>query len=297
MMSKATSYFKTRVESALHRFIAETNIPSSRVKDTILYTLFPGGKRLRPMLVYKTGEYFELEEDLLDILAVGIELIHAYSLIHDDLPAMDNDDFRRGKPSCHRAFDEATAILAGDGLQSLALDIVLTHLPRFISHEKVVKASLALIQASGVSGMVSGQSLDLVELSQAEITDTRLREIHALKTGKLFIACIEMVLATATPTHLESTGLIQFATHLGLAFQMQDDFLDQYSQRTGKYRSSDLENQKTTFANLYSKEVLFNLISECFYQSENNLIILGAKSSGLIRLIEEMNILGEFKCA
>ena len=253
----------------LRELISQTNIPAQRINDAILYSLFPGGKRIRPLLVYLCGELIHVQQETLDIIAAAIELTHCYSLIHDDLPAMDNDDFRRGKPSCHRAFDEATAILVGDGLQALAIDILLKHLPKTISPRHVLNVTHELIQASGVQGMISGQSLDLSELAHQTINEAVLCNIHHLKTGKLILACVNMVLNAISPTPEETHALQTFAYHLGIAFQMQDDYLDHYDKgaQLGKNRASDLANNKITFATLYNEETLLIKINTHFNEA------------------------------
>ncbi len=254
-------YYKERHEHVLSELLDATKIPASRLKQAIRYVLFPGGKRLRPLLIYACGELFEIPIESLDIMAVAIEIMHAYSLVHDDLPAMDNDDLRRGLPTCHRAFDEATAILVGDGLQALAIDFLVSHLPKTLSAAQILSIVQTLVQAAGPSGMVSGQSLDLSDL-QTSVSVQHLETIHHLKTGQLMLACINMVLAAGQPTAQDIAALRLFGHHLGLLFQMQDDYLDQYAthESLGKGRSSDLANQKQTFANLYPKETLADLV-------------------------------------
>ena len=196
---------------------------------------------------------------------------------------MDNDDLRRGKPSCHRAFDEATAILVGDGMQALAVDILLNHLPSSLSKTQVIQVTLELVRASGPTGMVSGQSLDLSELANPSISELQLREIHMLKTGKLILACINMVLAAGNPTPMAISALRQFASHLGLVFQMQDDYLDKYARNEllGKGRSSDTANQKTTFATLYNQRELSILITQHYDQAHDALTHFAQRADNL----------------
>ena len=279
-----------RLEQGLKAIITNTAIPAKRIQDAMLYALFPGGKRLRPRLVYLAGEILEISTHTLDNIAIAIELIHAYSLVHDDLPAMDNDDMRRGKPSCHRAFDEATAILVGDGLQALAIDVLLTNLPQSLSAPKVLAITHALIKACGPSGMVSGQSLDLSELSQDKITEEKLCQIHDLKTSQLMLACIDMVLATCDPTPEAAHALRTFATHLGLAFQMQDDYLDAYgpTEGLGKNRASDQENNKSTFASCYTEKALQQMILIHFEKTEKALNLFKHRAEPLRALLHEL---------
>ena len=283
MNNQAIDNYLMHHEQVLRDLLNNVDIPAPRIKDAMAYSLFPGGKRLRPILVYLCGNMIDVNQPSLDIIAAAIELTHCYSLIHDDLPAMDNDDLRRGKPSCHRAFDEATAILVGDGMQALAVDILLNHLPSSLSKTQVIQVTLELVRASGPTGMVSGQSLDLSELANPSISELQLREIHMLKTGKLILACINMVLAAGNPTPMAISALRQFASHLGLVFQMQDDYLDKYARNEllGKGRSSDTANQKTTFATLYNQRELSILITQHYDQAHDALTHFAQRADNL----------------
>lgn len=283
-MNAEINAYIDRQESVLQQILAEMPIPAELMRKALNYSLFPGGKRLRPVLIYLCGEILQIDPKCLDILAAAMELTHSYSLIHDDLPAMDNDDMRRGKPSCHKAFDEATAILVGDGLQALAMEILLTHLPKYLSFEQVVRVSQELVQASGFSGMVSGQSLDLSELSKKTIDENELCTIHALKTGKLFLACANMALAASEASPETAKALRAFTQHFGLVFQMQDDYLDRYGY-VGKGRTSDLANEKTTFADLYSQDALWKLIHQNYDKALEALAPLSGKAKHLHVLI------------
>lgn len=277
-------------EDILQRMLQDADIPATRIREAMHYSLFPAGKRIRPILVYLSGELLHIEKHCLDVIAVAIELIHCYSLIHDDLPAMDNDDFRRGKPSCHRAFDEATAILVGDGMQALAIEILLNRLPAFLSPEKVVAVSREILKACGPSGMVSGQSLDLSELCNPHLTVSDLKTIHILKTGKLISACINMVLMAGNPCEETRDALQNYAQHLGLVFQMQDDYLDKYGSVTllGKERASDSANNKVTFANLYTQADLQALITEHFQLAKESLIPFQSRAVDLLALTNQL---------
>lgn len=290
MNNKTIENYISRHEMVLHDLFDSIEIPAPRIKDAMIYSLFPGGKRIRPILVYLCGELIGVNIEVLDVIAAALELTHCYSLVHDDLPAMDNDDMRRGKPSCHRAFDEATAILVGDGMQGLAIEILLNHLPPLLSPAKVVNITRELVHAAGVVGMVSGQSLDLSELANQEISEQQLREIHMLKTGQLMAASINMVLAAGDPLPSTITALDDFAKHLGLVFQMQDDYLDRYSESylPGKGRASDTVNQKTTFASLYDKDELFALITQHFQLAEHALNPFEKDANHLRYLIQNL---------
>jgi len=283
-----TSYI-LRHEQCLRDLLETTSIPAPSIRDAMLYALFPGGKRLRPLLVYLSGELLGVPLATLDSIAVAIELIHAYSLVHDDLPAMDNDDMRRGKPSCHRAFNEATAILVGDGLQALAIDVLLSQLPQTLPLPKVLDVAHELVKACGPAGMVSGQSLDLSELARPDINEATLTEIHDLKTGRLMLACMNMTLAAVDPSAKTRHALREFATHLGLAFQMQDDYLDKYGPDSlGKGRASDHENHKTTFATYYSEKVLKKAIQMHFQKTEQALTVFSERATPLNHLLHDL---------
>lgn len=282
--------YVSRHETVLQDILQEAEIPADRIRKAMHYSLFPGGKRIRPVLVYLTGELLDVETVCLDTIAAAIELTHCYSLIHDDLPAMDNDDFRRGKPSCHRAFDEETAILAGDGMQALAIEILLNRLPAFFAADKVVAVTRELVIASGPSGMVSGQSLDLSELCNPNLDESALRTIHSLKTGKLILACINMVLAATNPSDDVISALQHYAQHLGLVFQMQDDYLDKYGaiELLGKGRASDSANEKVTFASLYNQRNLQQLISNHFQLAKDSLSLFKNKATDLLALTSQL---------
>src|SRR3990167_3525338 len=199
-MKDPWAQWRDRNQHYLRQLLAEQAFPSHLLQEVVEYALFSGGKRLRPMLIYLTGELLSISPDCLDILAASVELTHTYSLIHDDLPAMDNDDFRRGKLSCHKAFHEGAAILAGDALQIHALTLLLQKLPLHLCAEKVLQIACILCESSGSGGMISGQCLDLYPESQSISPETTqptdsLRQIHDLKTTALIMACINMTLA------------------------------------------------------------------------------------------------------
>ncbi|KTD57274.1 polyprenyl synthetase family protein [Legionella shakespearei] len=283
--------YTQRHERYLEELLAGTETPAKVIQSAMHYSLFPGGKRIRPVLVYLAGELLEVSLSALDVIAAAIELTHCYSLIHDDLPAMDDDDLRRGKPSCHKAYDEATAILVGDGMQALAIEALLTRLPPLLHAGQIVAITRELVKASGVSGMVSGQSLDLSELATSSVTEAQLKEIHHLKTGKLIQACFEMVLAAqSNTTEQETAALRTYAHHIGLVFQIQDDYLDYYApaELLGKGRSSDLANKKTTFATLFTRSQLEADIANHYQIALDSLKLFGAKANHLIELTSQL---------
>lgn len=240
---------QTRAEAALDaRLPAETRMPE-RLHQAMRYSALGGGKRLRPLLTYATGQALGLALDLLDGPAAAVEMIHVYSLIHDDLPAMDNDTLRRGKPTCHIAFDEATAILAGDGLQALAFH-VLAHDPSIrVPAENRVAMIECLAMASGSLGMVGGQAIDLDAVGQALELPT-LESMHIRKTGALIRASVKLAALAQTPIEPVVTDrLDHYAKCIGLAFQIQDDILDEESdtQTLGKTQGKDRDNNKPNY--------------------------------------------------
>lgn len=283
--------YTQRHERFLEEILKETEIPADTIRSATYYSLFPGGKRIRPVLVYLAGELLNVALPVLDVIASAIELTHCYSLIHDDLPAMDDDDLRRGKPSCHKAYDEATAILVGDGMQALAIEVLLTRLSSLLDPSQIVVITQELVKASGISGMVSGQSLDLSELAKPSITEEQLRTIHHLKTGRLILACFEMVLAAQSSAQDQTkTALRTYAYHIGLVFQIQDDYLDHYAPANllGKGRSSDAANQKITFATLFTRSQLEADIVAHYQMALDSLKLFEAKADNLIELTRQL---------
>jgi farnesyl diphosphate synthase len=240
---------RDRVNSTLSQTINALPDHSEALKQAMKYALLIGGKRMRPFLVYATGKMLSVQEKDLDGPASAIEAIHAYSLIHDDLPAIDDDALRRGHPTCHIQFDEATAILAGDALQTLAFEILCDY-P--LSNELAVKRiELVKIisQAAGYNGMCGGQAMDLAATDQ-HITQQQLEELHDKKTGALLSACVEMAIALAENiTPQSKQNLMSFAKTIGLAFQVQDDILDVVGDSAvlGKPQGSDQALNKSTY--------------------------------------------------
>ena len=248
-----------QVQDRINQFLAnqfeEIDSYNAPLRDAMKYGLLLGGKRVRPFLVYATGKMLGAEMPALDYAAAAIESIHAYSLIHDDLPAMDNDELRRGQPTCHIAFDEATAILAGDALQTFAFEI-LTEAPS-LSAEQKLQLVKVLAQASGVQGMCLGQSLDLIsEHKQVNLDELEL--IHRNKTGALLTVALKMGFICSP--HFENKELEQqlerYSQAIGLAFQVQDDILDIEgdSAEIGKPVGSDLGLDKSTYPKLLGLE-------------------------------------------
>lgn len=220
-----------------------------RLKQAMRYTLLIGGKRMRPFLVFATGEM--LGVDRLDLIgpAAAIESVHAYSLVHDDLPAMDDDELRRGHPTCHIQFDEATAVLVGDALQTLAFELLCDCRLSDVNAQKRIHLVSILSRASGYLGMCGGQAMDLAATDQL-ISQVQLEALHQKKTGALISACVDMALNLASNiSDYNQTLLRQYAQLIGLAFQVQDDILDVVgdSATLGKPQGSDLALNKSTY--------------------------------------------------
>lgn len=230
------------------------NIDSSRLKEAMTYSLLAGGKRIRPFLVYATGLMFNCKIDKLDAPATAIEAIHTYSLIHDDLPAMDNDELRRGLPTCHIKYDEATAILAGDALQSLGYALI-ANAPALSDKSKVLMLN-ELANASGALGMCLGQSLDLQAENKA-ITIEKLNQIHSYKTGALIKAAVRFGMFAAGSQAMQFEPQLDLYAHsIGLAFQIQDDILDVIGDKNimGKNNGVDVQLAKNTYTSLVGIE-------------------------------------------
>jgi farnesyl diphosphate synthase len=222
----------SRIDTQLDIYLPdETQMPESLHK-AMRYATLNGGKRVRPLLVYATGRALDMPEEKLDPAAVAVEFIHAYSLVHDDLPAMDDDETRRGVPTCHIAFDEATAILAGDALQTLAMEVIAD--AAFIEPEQRTQMIACLAKAAGSYGMVGGQAIDIAAQAQ-DVDVAQLAHLHRCKTGALIRASIQLA-ALVEPIDQDTFNqLTLFAESLGLAFQIRDDILDVESdQKTNK---------------------------------------------------------------
>ncbi len=240
---------QNRIERALDARLPSENILPQTLHQAMRYSVLDGGKRTRPLLTYATGQALGLSEEILDAPACAVEFIHVYSLIHDDLPAMDNDDLRRGKPTCHKAFDDATAILAGDALQALAFEILATDPDIKVNAEARLKMIHCLTRASGSQGMVGGQAIDLGSVG-TKLTLPELENMHIHKTGALIRASVN--LAALSKPDLDpaiAKQLDHYAKCIGLSFQVKDDILDIESDTAtlGKTQGKDNDNDKPTY--------------------------------------------------
>jgi geranylgeranyl pyrophosphate synthase len=248
-MKERVEEYRARVEQVLDRCLALPDSGTARLREGMRYSVLGGGKRLRPILVYTTGQSLGAPLEHLDAPAAAVELVHVYSLVHDDLPAMDDDDLRRGRPTCHRAFDEATAILVGDSLQALAFDVLANDTAGTASAAARLEMMRILAHASGTSGMAGGQAIDLASVGQA-LTAAAVENMHRRKTGALIEGSVLLGATAAgiTPGP-ELDALKRFGADIGLAFQIQDDILDIEGETAviGKKAGADIARNKPTY--------------------------------------------------
>jgi geranylgeranyl diphosphate synthase, type II len=257
MTNKLTSFLAERkktIENQLSVYTEKLDMPDS-LKESMLYSLETGGKRLRPLIVLAVlNAYGKSEKDGIPV-GCAVEMIHTYSLIHDDLPCMDDDDLRRGKPTNHKVFGEATAVLAGDGLLTESFKLITFHLSDEVSAEKRLRLVNELISAAGTEGMVGGQVADM-EAENRQVTLEELESIHERKTAKLlgFSVIAGAILADAPEEDIET--LRTFSRHIGIGFQIRDDILDLEGseEKIGKRVGSDTTNEKSTYPSLLSLE-------------------------------------------
>lgn len=274
-----------RVEAALEALLAGSAGPDARLEEAMRYAVLGGGKRLRPTLVYATGEALGIAPERLDAVAAAVELIHAYSLVHDDLPAMDDDDLRRGRPTVHRAFDEATAILAGDALQTLAFEALAQS-----GEPRAARLIGALARASGRAGMAGGQALDLGAVGRRIDLDA-LIEIHRHKTGALITASVELpALLVLDDTDPKLTALRRFGAAIGLAFQIHDDVLDVTgdTEVIGKTQGADAERGKPTYPVLLGLDTAAARAQGLIVDACDALAPLGERAAALSALARYM---------
>ena len=252
-------------EVAIHLTqLIEKRTSDARLKEAMLYAVQSGGKRIRPLLTLAVGASGTSRNEAALDLACALEMIHTYSLIHDDLPGMDDDDLRRGRPTLHKAFDEATAILAGDALLTLAFEVAAN---ANLQAHQLVEAVKILSTASGMSGMISGQMKDIAS-EEATITLEQMKEIHREKTGELLLAAVRLGNLFVNDSKMKE-AFVSYATHFGLAFQIQNDLQDVCwtSEQTGKETGKDSELSKNTYPSLLgvegAKEALTSEIESC----------------------------------
>ena len=291
--------YSLEVDNQLELILPQANGPAETLFAAMRYSVFNGGKRLRPALCFAAADaisgcyaYNANEANKANTVntaniakvAAAVEMVHAYSLIHDDLPAMDDDDLRRGQPTCHIKFDEATAILAGDALQSLAFEQLtqLSDLPA----ATVVELVAMLARYGGCSGMVTGQAIDLAATGQALNLD-QLKTMHNHKTGALIEAAVLMgAMATGAASQQQLDALKSFAQSIGLAFQIQDDILDVESstEQLGKQQGSDVANGKSTYTSILGLEQARSQAAELYQHSIASLAIFDERAEPLRQL-------------
>ena len=241
--------YRTRIEGVLAECLALPSSGTARLREAMQYSTLGGGKRLRPSLVYLTGESLGAPLAELDSPAAAVELIHVYSLVHDDLPAMDDDDLRRGRPTCHRAYDEATAILVGDALQALAFAVLADETKGNQEPAARIAMIRALADASGTSGMAGGQAVDLAAVGQ-RLSVPDIENMHRRKTGALIQSSVLLgAFAAGVTSGPRLEALRTFGAEIGLAFQIQDDILDVEgdSALLGKTTGADAAHNKPTY--------------------------------------------------
>lgn len=275
--------YATKFNQDLEKYFPKRENLEHRAVQAMHYSLMNGGKRLRPFLLHETAALFGVSYDIALPVAASLEMLHTYSLIHDDLPAMDNDDFRRGKPTCHKAYDEATAILAGDGLLTYAFEVLnMAQIP----DNKKVELTLMLAQAAGAyKGMIAGQVLDLYTDSHQNFANPKevIEHTEELKTGCLLRYPCEAgaVLGNATPKEKET--LIRFSRNLGIAFQITDDILDVEGDEklVGKTLKKDKAQQKLNFVGIYGVDNAKAIATELIEEAEELIDSFGQKAESL----------------
>ena len=258
-----------RINTFLATYI--TQFSSTKLQQAMSYSLLAGGKRIRPILVYLTGQMFDCSLAKLDEAAAAIEMIHTYSLIHDDLPAMDNDNLRRGKPTCHIKYGHAEAILAGDALQSLAFSLLSES--QHLNNQVKIDMISEIANASGLMGMCLGQSLDL-QAEHQSITLEHLQKIHNYKTGVLIKSAVRLgAFASGDISKPYYPLLDSYAQAIGLAFQIQDDILDVIGEQAimGKPKGSDIIHEKCTYPALLGLQTAIDMTKQLYDQAIDSL--------------------------
>ncbi|AWV06811.1 polyprenyl synthetase family protein [Marilutibacter maris] len=281
MSERDFARWRARADAALARCLPDPDAAPRRLHAAMRHAVLLGGKRMRPMLVYASGELCGAAPETLDAPAAAIELIHAYSLVHDDLPCMDDDALRRGQPTVHVAFDEATAVLAGDALQTRAYEL-LADAP--VPDATRVALFRVLAGASGAAGMCGGQALDLDATGNGHAMSVQaLKRLHALKTGALIRAAVRMGALCGGADREQTEALDRFADAMGLAFQVRDDILDIESDSTtlGKTAGKDLAQAKATFPALIGMVASRCLLSDLATTMDAALSDFGESASAL----------------
>ncbi|MBS7299229.1 MAG: polyprenyl synthetase family protein [Eubacteriales bacterium] len=284
MIKQAISEYANKAETALYKLMPETDIPQKTVCEAMKYSIEAGGKRLRPVIMLMCAKILDLSEKDVMPFACALEMIHTYSLIHDDLPAMDNDDLRRGKPTNHKVFGEAMAILAGDSLLNFAAEIV-SGASYTVPADRVLNALSELYKASGIYGMIGGQVLD-IESEGKDVSIDELRRIHLLKTGALIRAAGRIPCVLSGLDKDKTDAVTAFCDNLGVAFQICDDLLDVYgdSKELGKNTGSDIANNKSTYVSIFGREESLVLMNKHTEMAIESISVFGDKANELTEL-------------
>ena len=281
------SVFCNRVDTALDSWLPKPSGPEAHLQEAMRYSVIGGGgKRVRPVLVYAAGQALNIELYKLDACACAVEIIHAYSLIHDDLPAMDNDDLRRGRPTCHKAFNDATAILAGDALQAIAFEILAKDEHIGCNASTRIDMIRLLAEASGSMGMAGGQAIDLAAVGQ-QLNLDELENMHRLKTGALIRASVLLGAMCNSQVNAKTLQRLDIYAHcVGLAFQIHDDVLDVTAdtETLGKPQGSDQLQNKPTYPALLGLDGARKRALELHHQALNALDIFDHSADTLRKL-------------
>jgi geranylgeranyl diphosphate synthase type II len=282
-MNEQVSQYKAMIDQQLHQLFDELTV-NQRLKQAMSYSLTVGGKRVRPILMLLTAEAFGTDIEKVLPVALALECVHTYSLIHDDLPAMDDDDYRRGRLTNHKQFDEATAILAGDALLTYSFQLISE--AEGLSAEEKVYALNRLSKVSGPSGMVGGQMYDL-SYEDKDITLDQLEHVHDLKTGQLLIYALEMGAFLSQQSIEVVEAMKQAAAAIGLTFQIQDDILDVIGdeQALGKKVGSDVRNDKCTYPKLLGLEGAIKEREKFVNETKKQLDLAGVLETNLAQFV------------
>ncbi len=281
-------YYRQRVDKALEELLKQLPEITGELHRAMHYSVFNGGKRVRPLLVYLTGQALSVTDRMQDLPACAVEFIHCYSLVHDDMPAMDDDDLRRGKATCHKQFSEATALLAGDALQTLAFETLTKN--QYLNDNQALAMVRVLAQASGAAGMAGGQAIDLAATGQAQTMSLdELKTMHEHKTGALIRASVQLG-ALCLPDVSKDTliALDQYAANIGLSFQIKDDILDIESdtQTLGKQQGADINLNKATYPALLGLNGARQMARQCHENALDSLSGFDKKADPLRWLSE-----------
>ncbi|MFQ5754619.1 MAG: (2E,6E)-farnesyl diphosphate synthase [Acidiferrobacterales bacterium] len=278
--------YQRRVEDALDRRLPRSSEPPQQLHEAMRYATLDGGKRVRACLVYAAGAALDVEATVLDAPACAVELIHSYSLVHDDLPCMDNDDLRRGKPTCHKAFDQATALLVGDALQTLAFEILAKDSALGVNAQRRTQMIASLAEAAGSRGMAGGQAIDLGAVGRA-LALPELEDMHRRKTGALIRAAVRLGALGSEGAGAEALdALDHYARHIGLAFQITDDVLDVEgdAQALGKTPGADEAHNKPTYPSLLGLQQAKARCAELTDSAVAALVLFGESADALAGL-------------